>query len=209
MQAIVVGATDTIAVTMTWALLLLMNHRHELKKVQDELDEKVGKERLVNETDLDKLEYFQAIIKETLRLYPAAPLSGPREFTGDCTLRGYHIERGTRLILNTWKLQRDERLWSDASEFKPERFMKRHKEVDVKGQHFELLPFGAGRRACPGIQFGIQMTHLALAGLVQAFDLTTPSNAAVDMSATFGLTQTKTTPLQVILTPRLSPTLFL
>ncbi|XP_054798890.1 cytochrome P450 CYP82D47-like [Prosopis cineraria] len=202
------GATDTTAVAMTWGLSLLLNHRDVLKKVQDELDEKVGRKRLVSETDINKLEYLQAVIKETLRLYPPGPLSGPREFTEDCTLGGYHIEAGTRLILNTWKLQRDAGVWSEASEFKPERFLGRHREVDVKGQHFELIPFGAGRRACPGISFGLQMTHLALAGLLHAFDVTTPSDAAVDMSATFGLTHMKTAPLQVLLTPRLSPSLF-
>ncbi|XP_028757661.1 cytochrome P450 CYP82D47-like [Neltuma alba] len=207
-SVIMAGATDTTAVTMTWGLSLLLNHRDVLKKVQDELDAKVGKDRLVSETDINKLEYLQAVVKETLRLYPAGPLSGPREFTEDCTLGGYHIEAGTRLILNLWKLQRDQRVWSEASEFRPERFMGTHKEVDVKGQHFELIPFGAGRRACPGIAFGLQMTHLALAGLLQAFDVTTPSDAAVDMSATFGLTHIKTDPLQVLFSPRLSPSLF-
>ncbi|KAI9113197.1 hypothetical protein K1719_015722 [Acacia pycnantha] len=209
-STIMAGATDTTSVTMTWGLSLLLNHRDVLKKVQDELDEKVGKERLVNETDISKLEYLQAVTKETLRLYPAAPLSGPREFTEDCTLGGYRIEEGTRLILNIWKLQRDEGVWSEALEFKPERFlMRRHEGVDVKGQHFELIPFGAGRRVCPGIMFGLQMTHLALAGLLQAFDVTTRSDEAVDMSGTFGLTHMKTAPLQVLLTPRLSPSLFL
>ncbi|KAK7410003.1 hypothetical protein VNO78_00460 [Psophocarpus tetragonolobus] len=197
------GGTDTTSVTMIWALSLLLNNQHVLKKVQDELDEHVGRERLVNESDIDKLVYLQAVVKETLRLYAAAPLSGPREFTKDCTLGGYHVQAGTRFIFNIWKLHRDSNVWSNPLEFQPERFFTTHKGVDVKGQHFELLPFGGGRRSCPGMQFGLQMTHLALASFLQAFEVTTLSNTQVDMSATFGLTIIKTTPLEVLVKPRL------
>ncbi|KAK7310882.1 hypothetical protein RJT34_08660 [Clitoria ternatea] len=201
---LIAGATDTTTVTMTWALCLLLNDRQALKKVQDELDEHVGKERLVNESDTNKLVYLQAVVKETLRLYPAGALLGPREFREDCTLNGYHIQGGTRFMVNLWKLHRDPRVWSDPLEFRPERFLSTHKDVDVKGQNFELLPFGGGRRACPGIPFGLQMTHLALAAFLQAFEVTTPSNAHVDMAATIGLTNIKATPLEVLVQPRLS-----
>lgn len=182
----------------------MLNNRHTLKKVQQELEEQVGKERLVNESDINNLHYLQAVVKETLRLYPAGPLGGAREFTENCTLGGYNIQAGTRLILNLWKMHRDPRVWSEPLEFQPERFLSTHKGIDVKGQHFELLPFGGGRRACPGITFGLQMTLLALAGFLQAFEVTTPLDAEVDMSATFGLTYIKTTPLEVLVKPRLS-----
>ncbi|XP_045827885.1 cytochrome P450 CYP82D47-like [Trifolium pratense] len=205
---LIAGATDTTTVTITWALSLLLNNRHTLKKVQDELDEKVGKERLVNESDINNLVYLQAVVKETLRLYPAGPLSGARQFTEDCTVGGYHIQAGTRLILNLWKMHRDPRVWLEPLEFQPERFLNTHKDVDVKGNHYELLPFGGGRRSCPGITFGVQMTNLALASFLQAFEVTTPSNAHVDMSATFGLTNIKTTPLDIIAKPRLPYHLF-
>ncbi|XP_020236807.1 cytochrome P450 CYP82D47 [Cajanus cajan] len=201
---LIAGATDTTTVTMIWALSLLLNNRHALKKVQDELDEHVGKKRLVNESDINKLVYLQAVVKETLRLYPAGPLGSPREFTENCTLGGYNIRAGTRFILNVWKLHRDPRIWSNPLEFQPERFLNIHKDMDVKGQHFELLPFGGGRRLCPGISFGLQMTHLALASLLQAFEITTPSNVEVDMSATFGLSNMKTSPLEVLVKPVLS-----
>lgn len=205
---LIAGGTDTTAVTMTWAISLLLNNRHALEKVQDELDEHVGKERVVKESDMDKLVYLEAVVKETLRLYPAGPLSGPREFSEDCTLGGYHIKAGTRLIINLWKLHRDPCVWSDPLDFKPERFLSTHKGVDVKGRHFELLPFGGGRRSCPGIPFGLQMTQLALATFLQAFEVTTPYDAEVDMGATFGLTNIKTTPLEVLAKPRLSPSLY-
>ncbi|RDX74746.1 Cytochrome P450 82A4, partial [Mucuna pruriens] len=202
-STLIAAATDTTTVTMIWVLSLLLNNRDALKKVQDELDEHVGKERVVNESDINKLVYLQAVVKETMRLYPAAPLPGPREFISECTLGGYHIQAGTRFILNSWKIQRDPRVWSNPLEFQPERFLTSHKGVDVKGQHFELLPFGGGRRSCPGISFSLQMTYLALAALLQAFEVTTPNNAQVDMTVMFGLTATKTTPLEVLAQPRL------
>ncbi|KAK7310881.1 hypothetical protein RJT34_08659 [Clitoria ternatea] len=201
---LIAAAADTTTVAMTWSLSLLLNNPHALKKVQDELDEHVGKERLINDLDINKLVYLQAVVKETLRLYPPGPFPGPREFIEDCTLGGYHIQAGTRLFLNIWKSQRDPCIWSDPLEFQPERFLTIHKDTDVKGQHFEILPFGSGRRSCPGVSFGLQMTHLALAAFLQAFEVTTASNAKVDMSATFGLTIIKTTPLDVLVHPRLS-----
>lgn len=188
--------------TLVWALSLVLNHNNVLKKIQDELDFHVGKERLVNESDIPNLVYLQAVVKETLRLYPAGPLFGPREFTEDCTIGGYHVPRGTRLITNLWKIQTDPRIWSDPMEFKPERFLTTHKDVDVKGKHFELIPFGGGRRSCPGITFGLQMTQLVLAALFQAFDVST--DGPVDMAASFGLTNVKSTPLEVLVKPRLS-----
>ncbi|BAT77808.1 hypothetical protein LR48_Vigan09g020300 [Vigna angularis] len=200
---LIAAATDTTTVTMTWALSVLLNNRDALKKVQDELDEHVGMEKAVNESDINKLVYLQAVVKESMRLYAAAPLPGPREFTSDCTLGGYHIQAGTRLILNIWKMQRDPRVWENPLKFEPERFLTSHKGVDVKGQHFELLPFGGGRRSCPGMSFALQMTHLALAAFLQAFKVTTLNNEPVDMSPVFGLTLIKATPLEVLIQPRL------
>lgn len=203
LQAIIVGGTDTTSVNLNWTLSLLLNHRHELEKVQQELDNIVGKERLFNESDVDKLVYLQAVVKETMRLYPAGAISGVREFSEDCVVGGYHVSKGTWLMVNLWKMQRDPKVWSDPLEFKPERFLTTHKQVDVKGQHFELIPFGAGRRACPGINFALPMTYLAVASLLQAYDITTPDNAEVDMNGSAGLSNAKAIPLQVLLRPRL------
>jgi cytochrome P450 len=120
-----------------------------LKKVQDELEVQVGTERVVNETDISQLVYLQAIVKETLRLYPPAPLSGPREFSKDSIIGGYHVPKGTRLIPNVWKIQTVQRVWFGPLAFEPERFLTTQKDVDVRGRHFELIPFGSGRRVCP------------------------------------------------------------
>lgn len=154
--------------------------------------------------DLTKLEYLQAIIKETLRLYPPAPLNVAHESIEDCIVGGYHIPSGTRLLTNLSKLQRDPMLYSNPLEFRPERFLTTHKDVDVKGQHFELIPFGAGRRICPGISFSLQLMQLALAYLLHGFDIVTQDGGEVDMAEQSGLTNVKASPLQVILTPRLS-----
>ncbi|RVX15239.1 Cytochrome P450 82A3 [Vitis vinifera] len=147
-MALISGGTDTMTVTLTWALSLILNNRETLKKAQEELDTHVGKERLVNASDISKLVYLQAIVKETLRLRPPGPLSGPRQFTEDCIIGGYHVPKGTRLVLNISKLHRDPSVWLDPEEFQPERFLTTHRDVDARGQHFQLLPFGAGRRSC-------------------------------------------------------------
>ena len=194
--------------TLTWAISLMLNNLHVLRKAQEELDKCVGRNRQVTESDLSKLIYLHAIVKETLRLYPPAPLSGPREFTQDCIVGGYHVKKGTRLITNLWKIQTDPRVWQNPLEFEPERFLTTHKDVDVRGQHFELMPFGSGRRACPGIAFGLQMVHIALARFLQAFEIRKPSSAPIDMTESPGLTNMKTFPLEVHVSPRLPQELY-
>ncbi|XP_060672973.1 cytochrome P450 CYP82D47-like [Ziziphus jujuba] len=205
---LILAGTDTATVTLTWALALLLNNRGALKKAQQELDEHVGRDRQVKESDLNKLVYLQAILKETLRLYPAAPLSVPHESMEDCTVGGYHVPKGIRLLVNLSKIHRDPKIWSDPNEFRPERFLTTHKAVDVRGQNFELIPFGSGRRMCPGVSLALQFMQLTLAALLHGFDMATPSNEAVDMSEKFGLTNMKASPLDVLLTPRLPANLY-
>ncbi|XP_022861394.1 cytochrome P450 82C4-like [Olea europaea var. sylvestris] len=206
--ALILGGSDTSAGTLTWAISLLLNNKDLLKKAQEEIDFHVGTERQVDESDIKNLLYLQAIIKETLRLYPAGPLLGPREAMEDCTIAGYNVPAGTRLIVNVWKIQRDPTVWNNPSDFKPERFLTSHIDVDVKGQQFELIPFGSGRRSCPGASFALQVLHLTLARLLQAFDFATPMNQPVDMKESPGLTIPKATPLEVLLSPRLTAELY-
>ena len=208
MQALILGGSDTTAGTLTWAISLLLNNTEALKKAQEELDLHVGADRQVDDSDIKNLIYLQAIIKETLRLYPAGPLLGPREAMESCTVGGYNVPGGTRLIVNIWKIQRDPRVWTDPSVFKPERFFTNHENVDVRGQHFELIPFGSGRRSCPGVSFALQVLHLTLARLLHGFDLASPLDLPVDMSESPGLTIPKATPLEVLLTPRLPTKLY-
>ncbi|XP_019185375.1 PREDICTED: cytochrome P450 CYP82D47-like [Ipomoea nil] len=204
-----VAGSDGITETLTWALSLLLNNRAMFDKVQEELDIQVGRNRNVDESDIKNLVFLQAVIKETLRLYPPGPVNALRSSLKDCTLsQGYHVPVGTRLMVNIWKIHHDENIWPEPYEFRPERFLTTHKDIDVRGQHFELIPFGSGRRFCPGIQLSLQTLHLCLATLLHCFDFTLPSNEKIDMSESVGFINAKATPLKVCLTPRLKSTLF-
>ncbi|MBA0802735.1 hypothetical protein Gohar_013009 [Gossypium harknessii] len=207
---LIIAGIDTTAIAMTWILSNLMNNRHALKRAQQELDLKIGRDRWAEDSDMEKLNYLQAIIKETFRLYPPVPMLMPHVLREDCCVSGYHIPQGTRLFVNAWKLHRDPRVWSNPEEFEPERFLMSHRNVDVLGLNFELTPFGSGRRSCPGIKWTLQAVHLTMARLLQGFDLTTPLDAPVDMTEAQGASATmpKATPLELVLTPRLPPHLY-
>ncbi|KAL9418017.1 hypothetical protein AB3S75_040924 [Citrus x aurantiifolia] len=126
----------------------------------------------------------------------------------DCIIGGSHIPAGTRLIVNLWKMHRDPSIWAYPSEFIPERFLNENANLEVKGQDFEFLPFGSGRRKCPGISFALQVLHLTLARLLHAFELGTVSDTLVDMRESPGMTAPKATALEVTLTPRLPSKLY-
>ncbi|KAJ9567397.1 hypothetical protein OSB04_003363 [Centaurea solstitialis] len=206
-MVLIASSADTTTVMLTWVLSLLLNNPHALRKAQEEIDTVIGSDRKINDTDISNLVYLQAIIKETLRLYPAGRLGGMREFSEDCTVAGYHVPKGTWLMVNLWKLQQEPEIWSNPLEFRPERFVAgNHKNVDVKGTNFELIPFGAGRRSCPGIALALQLLHMVVATLLQNFDFSTPDDAPVDMAETAGLTNAKTSPLEVLISPRRSST---
>lgn len=198
------GGSDSNKVALTWAFSLLLNNPEAMKRAKEELNIQIGKERQVSISDIPKLVYLGAIVKETLRLYPPGPLMAPREFIEDCIIGDYHVKCGTKLIVNLSKISRDPQVWEDPLDFRPERFLDVHKNVDIKGRHFELMPFGAGRRICPGITFGLQLLHLSLATLLHAFEFSTQHNIPVDFCESFGLTSKKTKPLQVPFNPSLS-----
>ncbi|KAF8022903.1 hypothetical protein BT93_F0421 [Corymbia citriodora subsp. variegata] len=203
LSAIIAGGTDTTAVTLTWAVCLLLNNSHVLKKTQEELDAQIGKRRHVKESDIANLTYLHAIVKETLRLYPAGPLGAPHVSTEDRVINGYFVPKGTRLILNLWKIQTDPKAWLEPMKFQPERFLSSHKKADVMSPNFDFMPFGGGRRICPAISFGLQLVHSVLARLLYAFEVSTPDNSPVDMLESNGLTVGKAMPLKVMLAPRL------
>ncbi|CAI0411487.1 unnamed protein product, partial [Linum tenue] len=174
----------------------LLNYKRALHLAQEELDNTVGRDRWVDDSDIDNLPYLKAVIKETLRMYPPGALSLPRIASEDITIKGYHVPKGTQFFANFWKLHRDPNVWSDPNEYKPERFL-------TSNADFEYLPFGSGRRGCPGINFGMQATQLTLARLLQGFHWSTPGDKPVDMTEDLGIILSKTNPLQVVLTPRL------
>ncbi|KAL4356047.1 dimethylnonatriene synthase [Arachis hypogaea] len=200
---LVLTGSGSTAITLTWALSLLLNHPNAMKAAKEELDTIVGKHKWVQESDIKDLKYLQAIVKETLRLYPPAPLTGIREATEDCSLNGYYISKGTRLFINLWKLHRDPKTWSNPNAFEPERFLNACSGIDFRGQDFEFIPFSSGRRSCPGMTFGMQVVHLTLARLIQGFDMSTKSGAEVDMSEGLGVALPKKHALDIVLKPRL------
>ncbi|KAG1368606.1 putative Isoflavone 2'-hydroxylase [Cocos nucifera] len=160
------AGTDTTAVTMEWAMSVLLNHPEVLKKAREELDLQVGEDRLVDESDLPKLPFLHAIINETLRLYPPAPILPAHESSEDCIVGGYRVPRGTVLLVNAWAIQREPKLWPEPTSFRPERLLEAGREKELHG----MLPFGWGRRGCPGEGLAMRVVGLALGSLVQCFE---------------------------------------
>lgn len=197
-----IAGVETTTVTLEWAMSLLLNNPEAMHKVRSEIDSHVS-QGCVNESDLVNLPYLRSVISETLRLYPPAPLLLPHFSTEDCIVGGYNIPKGTMLIVNAWGMHRDPKLWDEPSKFKPERFMK----MDREG--FKYLPFGIGRRACPGAAMAIRTVCLCLGSLIQCFDLDKVGQENVDMSENVGVSLTKAKPLVAGCTPRQSMVEFL
>ncbi|KAH8959956.1 hypothetical protein BDL97_06G104900 [Sphagnum fallax] len=200
---------DTSSVTLEWVMAELLRHPDIMQRAQKELDTIVGTNRLVTESDLQHLPYLQAILKETFRIHPPAPLMNAHRSIQPCQVEGYNLPTNTTLFVNLWAIGRDPNIWEKPLEFDPDRFMQ-HPEIDVHGHNFELLPFGSGRRACPGRPLGILFAQIVLANLLQSFDWTLPPNLQeepmkLDMSETFGLTLKKTQGLCAKAQPRLHP----
>ncbi|VFQ96035.1 unnamed protein product [Cuscuta campestris] len=168
------ASTDTTAMVIEWTMFELMRHPHYMKKVQDELERRVGLGRMVEESDLEGLEYLEMVIKESLRLHPVVPLLAPHEAREDCEVDGFHIPQGTRIFVNVWAIGHDPNVWPDPEKFIPERFQG--VETDYRGRHFELVPFGSGRRSCPGMQLGVTVVRLVLAQLLHCFDWKLPED---------------------------------
>ncbi|GFP87441.1 flavonoid 3' 5'-hydroxylase [Phtheirospermum japonicum] len=176
---------------------------------QQELDSVVGQNRLVTESDLAQLTFLQAIIKETFRLHPSTPLSLPRIAQESCEVNGYFIPKGSTLLVNVWAIARDPNVWSDPLEFKPERFLAggERPNADIRGNDFEVIPFGAGRRICAGMSLGIRMVQLLTASLIHAFDFELANGQSAEtlnMEEAYGLTLQRAEPLVVNPKPRLA-----
>ncbi|KAH7446043.1 hypothetical protein KP509_01G034900 [Ceratopteris richardii] len=162
------GGTDTSSITVEWALAELISHPSKRKRVQDEIDEVVGNSRLVEQDDVQNMPYFQAVIKETMRLHPVIPFLVPRMAKQECRIEDFDIPANALTFINVWAIGRDENVWDNSLDFSPERFLG--SDFDIPCRHFELLPFGSGRRVCPGMLLGITNVNLMLACLLQAFD---------------------------------------
>jgi cytochrome P450 len=175
-----------------------------MNKLQAEVRSTIAKgKEIVTEDELNSLAYLKAVIKETLRLHMPAPLLVPHLSMADCNIEGYTIPSGTRAIVNSWALARDPNYWEKADEFMPERFMEGGSAaaMDNKGSDFQYLPFGAGRRICPGINFASSSIEVMLANLVYHFSWELPVELAkkgIDMTESFGVTVHRTEKLLLV-----------
>ncbi|KAJ0436670.1 putative cytochrome P450 [Helianthus annuus] len=192
MNDVLVAGTDTSAATVVWAMTSLIKNPKIMKKTQEEMRVVIGKKGIIEEDDLPKLMYLKAVIKETMRLHPPTPLLVPRETRKDTIIHGYKIKQNTIVYVNAWAIGRDPKSWESPEEFLPERFLG--SDIDFKGNDFELIPFGAGRRICPGMSIGVFMVELILANLLYLFDWGLPDGMVkedIDYDAMSGITMHK------------------
>ncbi|OIW17748.1 hypothetical protein TanjilG_00342 [Lupinus angustifolius] len=194
-----VAGTDTTATVLEWTFVELMKNPIVMKKSQEEVRRVIGEKSKVEESDVDQMLYLKCVIKESLRLHPPATLLAPRETISSLKLNGYDIPAKTMVYINAWAIHNDPKLWKSPKEFIPERF--ENNDVDFKGQHFQFIPFGFGRRGCPGMIFGNTSVEYVLASFLYWFDWKLPETYKsiddIDMGEIFGLITSKKEPLHL------------
>ncbi|KAM0045529.1 putative cytochrome P450 [Helianthus debilis subsp. tardiflorus] len=196
---IFLAGSETTSSTIEWALTELLRCPERMVQAKDELASVIGPNQKLDESSIDKLPYLQAIIKETLRLHPPTPFLVPRKARHDTNFMGYHIPKDTQLFVNAWAIGRDPECWENPNSFEPERFLG--STIDYKGQHFEFIPFGAGRRMCVGVPLAQRVLHLVLGSLLHEFDWEVESHVkpeALDMRDKMGIAVRKLEPLKAI-----------
>ncbi|PIA38226.1 hypothetical protein AQUCO_02800120v1 [Aquilegia coerulea] len=202
---LMLGGTDTSGTTTEWAIHEILRHPHVLAKLREELDKVTGGERWVEENDFPQMPYLEAIIKETSRLHPLSPLLAPHFALEDCNVAGYDIAKGTTILINTWSIGRNPIYWDNPDEFMPERFLQ-GKEISMSGKDFTLLPFGAGRRKCPGYILGLRIVRTTIANIFHGFNWKLPKGMKhedICMVERYGLTTCPEVPLTIIPEARL------
>ncbi|KAJ9564060.1 hypothetical protein OSB04_000026 [Centaurea solstitialis] len=196
------AGTDTTSNSLEWAMTEILRNPHTMAKAKEELEQVIGKGKIVEEADIMQLTYLSCIVKETLRIHPPVPFLIPRKIENEVKLNGYTVPGGTQVLVNVWAIGRDATLWEDPLEFKPERFLT--SGIDVRGQDFELIPFGAGRRICPGLPLAVRMLPVMLGSLLNNFDWNLEAGIKpkeLDITEKFGITLQKANPLCAIPTP--------
>lgn len=181
-----------------WAMAELLLNPEKLRKAKHELSSVIGQNKQVEESDMSRLPYLQAVVKEVFRCHPAAPLLVPRKSDYDVEVEGYVIPKDAQILVNVWAFSKDANLWSNPGVFEPERFLDR--KMDYRGQDFELIPFGSGRRICPGLPLADRMLPMLVATLLHNFDWELESGVAkpLDMTTKFGIVLRKEVPLKAI-----------
>ncbi|KAL8479704.1 hypothetical protein ACS0TY_026580 [Phlomoides rotata] len=196
------GQTHTTTSTVEWAITELILNPAKMANAKNELRSVIGENEQVVESDISRLPYMQVVIKETLRLHPASPLLVPHKADSEVEINGYTIPKNTQIFVNVWAMGRDSSIWRNPTSFEPERFF--NSEIDYKGQHFELLPFGSGRRICPGMPLADRMLPLMVASLIHNFDWKLEAGVKpedVDTTDKFGIALRKAVPLMAIPLP--------
>jgi cytochrome P450 len=190
-----VGGTDTSSTILEWSMAELVKNPSIMKRAQEEVRKVVNKKSKIDVNDIKKMDYLKCILKETLRLHPPLPLSVPRETITSVKIGGYDISAKTKVFVNTWAIQRDPKVWERPEEFIPERF--EDSPMDYKGQDFEFIPFGGGRRGCPGMTFGVAAVENVVANLLCWYDWKLLGED-LDMTEVNALTASKKIPLHLV-----------
>ncbi|KAJ3681016.1 hypothetical protein LUZ60_015505 [Juncus effusus] len=203
------AGSDTSSSSIEWAIAEILQDPSIAKRAQAEMDQVIGRNRRLEESDIPNLPYLKAICKETFRKHPSTPLNLPLICTESCEAYGYYIPKGTRLTVNIWGIGRDPDVWENPSEFNPDRFMTgKGSKIQPNGTHFELIQFGAGRRICAGARMGQVLVEYILGTLLHSFDWKLPEGVEHNMDEAFGLAIQKAVSLLPIVTPRLSPDVY-
>ncbi|KAK9063220.1 hypothetical protein SSX86_017090 [Deinandra increscens subsp. villosa] len=192
------AGTNTTTSTVTWAMSELVRHQEVMSRIEEEVKKEINSDEITS-FQLSKLTYLQAFIKESFRLHPAVPFLIPHRAGETCEVMNYTIPKNAKIIVNVWAMGQDPNIWDEPLSFKPERFME--SKLDFKGQNFELIPFGSGRRMCPGLPSGARSVELILASLIREFDWELPNGEdplKLDMNGKFGIALKREVPLKLI-----------
>ncbi|KAL7108435.1 hypothetical protein ACP275_06G112100 [Erythranthe tilingii] len=193
------AGTDTTATTIVWAFSDLIKNQHAMSKLRDEFATKIGNKTVISESDATDLPYLQACIKESIRLHPPIPFLLPHKAIQTCKVMDYTIPKGTQVMINTWAMSRDPSVWADPTRFDPDRFLD--SGVDFKGKDFEYIPFGSGRRMCPGLYMAARNVPYVVACLVHEFNWFLPGYedpSELDMDEVYLLALRKKKPFDLI-----------
>uniref|UniRef100_N1QT64 Cytochrome P450 76C2 n=1 Tax=Aegilops tauschii TaxID=37682 RepID=N1QT64_AEGTA len=198
------AGTDTMAITVEWAMAELLRHPHAMAKVRAEMADILGGKGTdtLEEPDAANLPYLQAVVKEVMRLHPVAPLMLPHQAAEDgVEIGGYAVPRGATVIFNVWAIMRDPAAWERPDEFVPERFLDKSAGVEFRGKDYEFLPFGSGRRLCPGLRRAGRVGPFVLASLLHAFEWRLPDGVSadeMDVTEKFTTVNTLAVPLRAV-----------
>lgn len=194
------GGVDTSSVTIEWAMTELIRNPLKMSRLKNELEIFLEENGQFQESDIPQLPYLQAVVKETLRLHPPGPFLIPHKAESEVEIHGYNVPKNAQILVNVWASGRDPGVWRNAEEFVPERFFNESVDIDLRGQDFELIPFGAGRRICPGLSLGYRMVHQMLTAFVANVEwkLENIKPEEIDMNEKFGLTLQKAISLTAV-----------